>query len=235
MKAGVIGSISGTFDEITSFCEVKQQDGVEFARSLQVTGSEDTDSGHRIYTGEAAIQDIEETERVDIDPETGEIEVSDNGVLTGKYTEFLVVPGELMVVGSGKGTFAFRLLEELHPGVHVERIELDLNSYAEEYYQAEEVNPWQVGFYGNIGDAEKGVVYGDDVFSDDEIGEVLERSQLNQLGLEYEILGHDIKVTMAESGYVEVYNPSNFESSDYADYLVEEILSFTDSRKPIEA
>lgn len=229
MKAGVIGSVSGTFEEVTSFVEVNEQDGVEFARSLQVTNSGGLDSGHKFYAGEAAIQDIDETERVAIDSSTGDIEVSDEGIKTGKYTEFVIVPGEVMAVGSGSGTFAFRLLEELHPGVHVERAELNLNAYAEDYYSAEEVNPWQVGFYGNIGEAEKGVVYGENVFSDNQIGEVLERSQLNQLGLEYPMLGDDLKVTMAASGYVEVYDPSNYETSDYAEYIVSEIAEYIES------
>jgi hypothetical protein len=115
---------------------------------------------------------------------------------------------------------------EVHPGIDVQRAELDLNAYADEYYNADEINPWQVGFYGNIGDAEKGVVYGDDVFSDTQIGEVLERSQLNQLGLEYPVLGQELKVTMAESGYIEVYNPSNYETNEFAEYIYSEISDY---------
>lgn len=226
MKAGVLGEITGTFDDVPSFVETSVKDGVEYARSLQVKNTGTLVSGARYFEGEAAIQDIDETERVAIDSESGDITVSEKGIKTGKYANFVIISDEIMTVGSGSGTFAFRLLQEAHPGVNVERVELDLNAYADDYYSADEVNPWQVGFYGNIGDAEKGVVYGDDVFSDTQIGEVLERSQLNQLGLEYPMLGQDLKVTMAESGYIEVYNPSNYETSEFAEYIATEISDY---------
>lgn len=230
MRAGVLGLVRGQFDEVTSFHETDTQDGVSFTRSLQVTGSGKLDSGGRYYTGEAAMQDVEEQTRVTISPESGNIEVSNQGETSGNHTEFVVIPGNLMAVSSGRGTFAFRLLEELHPGIQVERAELDLNAYAEKYYRGDSVNPWQVGFYGNIGEAEKGIVYGDNVFSDDEIGDVLERSRLNQLGLEYNVLDTEIKMTMTESGYVQVYNPSNLETGEFADYLLNEILEVADSK-----
>ncbi|WP_152420575.1 hypothetical protein [Halorubrum tebenquichense] len=226
MKAGVIGAIDGTFDEFESFHENTEKDGNRFSRSFQIEESKPLDTGHVGYKGEAAIHEVEDTETVEIDPETGKIEVSEGGHVGGKYTEFVAVPGEFIAVSSGSGTFAFQLVQEQHPGTFVERIEIDLNAYAEKYYRAEGVNPWQVGFYGNIGEAEKGVVYGEDVFSDGEVGDVLDRSYLNQLGLEYEIQGVDMKMTMAESGYVEVYNPSNFKFDEYATYIVDEILEF---------
>ncbi|AZQ14517.1 hypothetical protein DOS48_06545 [Halorubrum sp. PV6] len=69
-------------------------------------------------------------------------------------------------------------------------------------------------------------MYGENVFSDDEIGEVLERSQLNQLGLQFERDGQIIKTTMSESGYVEIYQPSNFESEDYAEFILNDLTSF---------
>lgn len=228
MRAGVIGFVRGEFDEITSLHKSSTQDGVEFMRSLQISEEGTLDTGHRYYTGEAAIQDVEKEEYVRIDSDTGEIEVGEEGITKGKYTEFVTVPSEFIAVDSSTGTFAFRLLQELHPGIQVDRATLDLNTYADDYYQAPNVNPWQVGFYGNIGEAEKGIVYGEDVFSDDEIGEVLDRSRLNQLGLQYEMLGHDMKMTMTQSGYVEVYNPSNFDSGEFAEYLVTEILDYVD-------
>lgn len=108
----------------------------------------------------------------------------------------------------------------------VTRANIDLNEYAEEYYTAEGVDPWQVGFYGNVGNAEKGVVYGENVFSDDEIGEVLERSQLNQLGLQYNEGEYVIKNTLSESGYVELYQPSNFVSTDFAEFVIQNLIQY---------
>jgi hypothetical protein len=44
-------------------------------------------------------------------------------------------------------------------------------------------------------------------------------------------------MTMAESGYVEVYSPSNFDEFDYADYIVDEVLNYlrTEQRKKVPA
>lgn len=226
MRAGVIGIIHGEFSEIESFHTTTEQDGTTFTRSLQVDRFENLEDGSKVFIGEAATQVIEESESIVIEPNTGDIEIAKRGHKEGKHTEFVAVPGEFMAVSSGSGTFAFDLVQEQHPGIQVERINLDLNEYAKDYYKADGVNPWQVGFYGNIGSAEKGIVYGDNVISDSEVGDALERSQVNQLGLEYEMLGYDMKMTMAESGYVEVYNPSNLKSEEFAQYIQEELLDY---------
>lgn len=226
MRAGVIGTIDGKFDKIEPFHETQEQDGRRFTRSLQVNRTSHRDSGHTVYVGEAAIQVIEEVESVKIDPETGEIDVGEQPTKESKYTQFVAVPGSFMAVSSGAGIFAFDLLKSQHPGINVQRVELDLNAYADDYYTAEGVDPWQIGFYGNIGQAEKGVVYGENVISDDDIGDVLERSQINQLGLQYEMMDYDMKVTLTESGYVEVYNPGNIESEEFAEYITDEVLAY---------
>jgi len=226
MRAGVIGTIDGKFDEIESFHQTQEQDGRRFTRSLQVNRTSHRDSGYSVYVGEAATQVIEDVESVKIDPETGEIGVGERPTKESKYTQFVAVPGLFIAVSSGSGTFAFDLLQSQHPGTHIERAELNLNAYADDYYTAEGVDPWQIGFYGNIGQAEKGVVYGENVISDDDIGDVLERSQINQLGLQYEMMDYDMKVTLAESGYVEVYNPSNIETEEFAEYIADEILAY---------
>lgn len=233
MQAGVIGIIDGEFDEMESFHQTQEQDGTTFSKSLQINQKPKTDMGYRAYVGEAAIQIIDEKETVNINPETGEIEVGEYPTKISKHTEFIAVPGEFVVVKSGSGTFAFDLIQSYYPGTHVERVRLDVNAYAEDYYTADEVDPWQIGFYGNIGKAEKGVVYGENVISDNDIGDVLARSQLNQLGLRYEMMGHDMKISMTESGYIQVYNPSNFESKDFAEYILEEVLQYDKDREVV--
>lgn len=224
MKAGIVGVISGESDEIDSFHRTSKKDGTKFTRSLQITKEGHTKSGNPIYLGEAAIQEVEEMISVSIEEDSGEIIVTEEPRREGKYTEVMIVPSEFVVASSGSGEFAFDLVQELSPEISVNRAELELTEFAEEYYRSPGVNPWQVGFYGNIGEAEKGVVYGDEVFNDDEIGDVLERAQINQLGLQYQVNDKDIKMTSARSGYVEVYQPSNFSSEDYAEYILSEII-----------
>lgn len=224
MKAGILAVISGEMNDIESFHKSQESDGTTFTRSLQLEIEGYTEAGDPIYVGEAAHQTVEETKTVSINPETGEIVVSEEPRREGKYTEVIVVPNTFAAVSSGAGEFAFELIQETNPGTSVNRASLDLTQFAKDYYDRPEVNPWQVGFYGNIGEAEKGVVYGEDVFDDSEIGEVLERARVNQLGLRYEVRGKEVKVTMSESAYLEVYQPSTFSSEDYANYIINDIL-----------
>jgi len=226
MKAGVIGVLSGEVDDYHSFHDTHEQEGTRFTHSFQINQTAHTDSGKEVLVGQAATQEVQEETSIQIDRDTGDIVVADEPLRKGKYTDFVLVPREFIAVKSGSGTFVYDLLSFEFDPLSVSRGSIDLNSYAERYYTAEGVDPWQVGFYGNIGNAEKGVVYGENVFSDDEIGEVLERSQLNQLGLQYEEDGYVMKTTLSESGYVEVYQPSNFEAADFAEYVMENIQEF---------
>lgn len=226
MQAGVLGLVAGDLGDLSSFHDTFEQDGAELAHSVQVQDTDHTAAGQEVITGQAATQEVEDETSIQIDPDTGDIVVHDEPLKSGKYTRFVAVPDEFVAVESGEGTFVFDLLSYEYNISGVSRSTIDLNSYAEKYYSAEGVDPWQVGFYGNVGNAEKGVVYGEDVFSDEEIGEVLERSQLNQLGLQYEESDHIIKMTMSESGYVELYQPSNFESSDFAEFVIDNVIEF---------
>ncbi len=228
MQGGVLAEVEDDFEDPESFHKTHQQDGTQFTRSFQIKQTEYLESGEPVYKGEAAMEVVEEAETVKISENTGDISVTTSPERSGKYTQFLVIPGELMVVGSGSGEFAFNLLPESVPGVAANRTRLDLNEFAEDYYTASDVDPWQVGFFDNPGEAEKGVVYGQDVFDDSEIGDLLERSEVNQLGLEYEYDGKKHKITTSRSGYVEVYQPSNLSFEEYAQYLVDEVSKYAD-------
>jgi len=224
MKSGILGLIRGNSNSIESFHETREQDGERFSQSLQLEEIGHTEAGKPILEGEAATETTDSEDSISINGDSGEIIVTEKPVKSEKYTKILVVPDEFSVVSSSSGIFAFDMLNRAG-GISAMRSSLDLNTYAEQYYDGPGVDPWQVGFYGNIGEAEKGTVYGEEVFDDSEIGDILERSQINQLGLEYEVAGADLKVTMTESGYIEVYQPSNYSTEDFCNFLSNEILS----------
>lgn len=225
MKSGVIALIRGGFSELESFHNIQEQDKTEPARSFQVDQVNETPAGREFYTGKAAIQRTETENSVSIHDSTGRISITESPTRQGRWTQFLCIPEEFFVVGSSKGIFGLKLLEEAAP-VTTHRAEIDLNAFAEDRYRGEEVDPWKVGFYGNIGAAEKGTIYGDNVFSDDEIGEVLERSQLNQLGFVYEFEGESLKMTASKSGYLEIYQPSTYSEGEYLDYIMDELFDY---------
>lgn len=228
MKSGIIGIVDGEISNLSSFHNSADQDGGELDYSIQVTNTDHTGNGKKVITGQAATQKVVEEESVRIDPDSGDIVVQEEPVKKGIYTPFLIVPDEFVVVQGSGGTFVFDIFSHQYNIGGVSRATIDLNEYADRYYAAESVDPWQVGFYGNIGNAEKGIVYGENVFSDQEIGDVIERSQLSQIGLQYEEGGHIIKMSITESGFVEIYQPSNYEAADFAEFVLENVIEFAE-------
>ena len=223
MQAGIIGKVDGGFSSLESSSNIGEENDSDLRYSFQITRNFHLEDGTPVYEGEAALEVVEEQESVEIDSKTGDISVTSSNVTRGKYSQFFVIPDTIMLVGSSDGTFAFDLLQTIKPGVSVSRAQIDLNEYASKYYSSTEVEPWQVGFYGNIGQAEKGVVYGENVVSDDEVGDTLDRSQINQFGMILPVDEKELKITVTESGYIEVYQPSNYGTKQFAEYLIDDL------------
>jgi hypothetical protein len=221
MKSGVIGIIDGEPSPVESYHRTVEQDGTPLTECIDVTETHhDTGDGYTVQTGRAAVQSIASTEVVEITSQ-GEIAVVEEGQHQTKYTEFVFVPGEFVVVNSGSGVFLFRILRDVLGLKSVERAELNLSKFLSEHNES---TPWQIGFYGVDSMAEKGVLYGGDVISDADIGDKLKSSNKNQIGVNYERGEHQLKVSITESGYVDIHQPSNYTSVDFAEYSVDELL-----------
>jgi len=220
MKAGVIGLIHGDFEKLESFHHVKERGGSEIRESIEVRQTYTNLSGHPIgQSGRAAVQRVTDSEEVQISDD-GSISVTESSELTTHYTEFLVVPGEFVVTRSRAGSFIFDLIESEFD-VTIESARLNLKSYASTKPEAE---PWKIGFYGKQGNAENGVVHGDQLLNDQELGMVLADSPTNQLGLEYTKGEQLVKIFATESGYVEVYQPNNYDSAEFLNFVSDEII-----------
>lgn len=224
MKGGVLGLVKGNSKQIDSFENTKEIAGESFSACAEVLRTHsNVIKGSDLQVGRAAIQKPSTKDSIKIND--GSISVSESKITDTIYTDFVYVPGEFAAVNSGSGTFAFDLLTNNIPGCEIERAEINLNQYLKE---SPDVTPWQVGFYGNFGDAEKGTVYGDNLLHDEEIGAVIESSNKNQLGLTLTDGGKDIKFKMTESGYVEVYQPSNYEEEEFSTFLIENIIPYSE-------
>jgi len=182
-----------------------------------------TEQGIPLYEGRAAVETIEEREQVDISD--GEITQKQTPTKVTKYTRFLSCPGEFVVAGDSSGVFVFDLIASQHPGATVMESEFDLRGYL---LEQENADPWKAGFYGKSGKAENGVIHGDQVFDDSDFGEVVGDCQLNQIGLQIKDETSKIKMTAAESGYIEVYQPSDFSSEEFADYILNSVIHHLD-------
>lgn len=221
MQAGVLATLNAPNETLDTLYGETNQDGTRYRHCIEPRMTLDPSRiAGMIQVGQAAMEVPEETDSVSIRGES--IDRETTVTTTTKYTEWILIPGEMLIIQNGDGRFLFELLaSEL--GWDANRVRLDLTSMASEY---SETQIWQAGFYDHVGTAQKGVVYGDNVVSDQDIGSALDESRINQLGLRYEYNDDSLKVTLTESGYVEVYQPSEYESTGFANYIEDEVQRF---------
>jgi len=222
MKAGVIGIPDRDFGAIDPVQETITQDGYDLTRCIEIRQSLTgvNDSG-QIQTGRAAVQRIDDGEAIEISD--GRIVVTEQPEITTRYTEFISVPGQFIAVSNGGGTFAFDLIGQ-NVNASIERAEFDLDGFADEYPDA---TPWKVGFYGHVGNAENGVLHGEGVFEDSDFGGAVRDAQKNQLGLNLAWGNETVKMMVSESGYVEVYQPSSYDTAEFSEFVMDSVLDHT--------
>ena len=234
MRAGKLGIPDYDFEPIESFSEVMPVDeSQELTACLEVRRTDEV-NGVVFQEGRAAIQEFTSQDRVEIDTESDSISVSENtNIVETNYTEFVLVPGAFVAVDSSSGTFAFNLISNQTDAATISPATIDLNGFANSYNGQSgkgTATPWQVGFYGNSGQTEKGTVYGDDIFDDSTIGTLAQRLPKNQLGLDMQLENENIRITVTESGYVEIYQPSNYDSKEFTEFILEHLLEHTDQK-----
>lgn len=218
MKAGVIGVVDGDFNVLDSYADTVTTGDRELARRLDVQRVFSLPSGTAAFAGRAARERVRTGETHEI--RDGEIQVREEPRTETQYTEFVGVPGEFVVVGSGRGGFAFDLVAA-ETNTHIERASIDLDGFFADHADA---RPWKAGFRGQSEDAVTGVFHGDDLRASHDLDDLLASATLNQVGLAYDYDGADCKMTASGSGYVELYRPREFEAADYLDYLRDEIV-----------
>lgn len=223
MNAGVIGIPDKTLNEAESTV-TRINDDPELHQCVEVQRTQTTRSGLTVQKGRAAVQRLDERESVEIID--GSIRVQSRSEPITKYTEFVLVPQHFIAVSNASGIFAFNLIGG---DVRIERVSIDLDGYFDEVQSKYDASPWKAGFYGHLGNAQKGVIYGEGVLDDSDFGRAVSDSQKNQLGVSYEENNEIFKVNVTKSGYVDILQPSNYEEAEFADYVTEEILDHADA------
>lgn len=218
MQAGVIGVVDGSFDVVGSFSETTVDGDHELARVLDVERVFSLPSGDTAFAGRAAREYRRERESARI--ADGQVDVVTEPQTGVRHTRFVGVPGEFVVAGSGKGTFAFDFIGR-DTNTSIERGEIDLDGFFERHGDGA---PWKAGFTGTDEDGVSGVLHGDDLRESHDLDDLLDGSSLNQLGLEYDDDGDRVKMTAARSGYVELYQPRDLGAKGYLEYLQREIV-----------
>lgn len=221
MKSAVIGRVDGDLSRINPVRKIRDAKD-DLRDQIEITGVKRTPDGLDINEGRAAREEMTKTERVSLDGDS--ITVASEPEKRTSYTEFLAVPDEFVGVDTKQGMFLFDLLES-ETGVSVDRVQVDIDEFAAAFPDA---TPWKVGFFGHGEQAENGVIHGENVLDDDEFGGVLAGTKKNQLGLRMAYDSREYKMTITRSGYVSVYEPSNLDSAEFAEFVVDKILPYTD-------
>lgn len=220
MKAGILGLVHGEFGPLEDTIETVDQEGAELKRCIEIESTVTLDSGQEIQIGNAAKEEYVKEDTTEI--RNGSIRTETERRIETDKTNFIVVPGELVVVGSAKGTFAFDLIGR-QVGALIERAEINLEAFVEE---RESASFWQYGFYNTGMNAENGVVYGNAIEDVGTVQDFMSSATPNQIGFDYLYGDKPVKAKMAESGYVEVYQPSDWESTEFIQFVLEEISPY---------
>lgn len=219
MKRGVIARIDGSLGRFESFTNTRTENGTELTDMISVTGVKRTPGGLDITEGQAATQDVAETNRVELS--NGGIDVSSTSSVETDLTDFLAVGDDFVVVDSSNGTFTFDLLERQF-STPVNRADIDLDSF---WMSLADAIPWKVGFFGHDGPVSNGVVHGESVLDDGVFGSAIRDLQKNQLGVKVDIEGDEYKFVITKSGYLELYRPREIGSAEFAEFISHNVLS----------
>lgn len=212
--------VEDEFDVVGSFTDTVTEDGHELARCLAIDRVFSLPSGEMAFAGRAAADAVSDTTTATI--ANGEIDVQRSSQIETQVTEFVGVTGEFVVVESSDGTFAFDLIAH-ETGTSIDRATLDLDAFFSDH---ESATPWKVGVNGTGKHGMNGIFHGEDLRRNHDLSEIIAGSTLNQVGLSHGYSGSDVKMTASRSGYVEIYRPSDFDSTQYLEYLDDEILPF---------
>lgn len=206
MKSGIIGVSSGNFGSISSLQTTRQSRGFTLNTCVNVGPVQQTSlptgSQINLQKGRALIEDTEKLSVPSV--QGGQIVTNDQWEKVTSMTEFLIAPGKFVLVDDTEGLFVFDIMEN-QTGQSFSRPTIDLDSYAQTRPNAD---PWKYGFNNAGRQAEKGTVYGTDVVSDPDMGAVLNRSDKNQLGLQFSYNGRQTKMEVSKNGFIRVIEPS---------------------------
>ncbi|NUC72514.1 hypothetical protein HTZ84_09370 [Haloterrigena sp. SYSU A558-1] len=226
MQRGIIGLVNGDFSSLDTFRETTEQNGFKLKRGIDIVRSGTLSNGQPVLIGRAGIEEVITKDEISINE--SRIGFKETSETSTKYTEFVAIPGDFVVVDSGSGSFAFDLIGR-QADCLISRAEIDLQQF---YAAMRDYNPnvWKLGFKGLGSQTQNGVVYGNDVTSDGGFGETLDETDKNQLGLSYTSEGDGIKMMITQSGYIEIYTPSNYEPEEFAEYIASKAIPHAEAK-----
>lgn len=223
MKSGIVGFVHGDFGRIEDETTAIEDGGTTLLRRIEVDETLTLESGREVQIGSVAKDEKVRRQKTQITDE-GIVREETNEIETD-YAPFAAIPGEVIILGTGAGTFGFDLIGRQVEAL-IERADIDLDRFVADY---EDGSFWQYGFYNTGLNAENGVFYGAELDEDNTAQTFINSASANQIGLDILYGDKPVKLTMAESGYVEVYQPSDWETPEYVEFIADVVLPYVRS------
>lgn len=222
MKAGTIAIADGAgrLDD-SAFPYTRMEEGLELQSTLELQGQLQALDEFEVTIGTAAQETPNNHTTYEIASD-GSVETDEDA--TEKQTEasnIVYVEGEFLVTESNDCEYARELADASVEHGTVESAVIDLDGFLG---SVSEPDPWMAGFYDRDAPVDSGNAFGD-YDADEDVRDVIAESNLNQLGLKnFNYRGRRLKFQITRSGYVEVYQPSDMETLEFARFLQDHVL-----------
>lgn len=203
-----------------------EQDGYELSSHVNVDQDIIDLGGDTIARhGRAAQQQLKEKEMPDVET-GGDIRIQREHKPEWEWTEFWVVkkdnPGNFAVVRNSDGTFGFELLADA-TGANIDQVQFDLEEIRRDF-----PGQWVGGFEERSGRVQSGLLYGDEIEDDVEMGDPFKKtSNKNVLGPKIDYRGQELKVKVGADGWVQIVSPGTYPRDAYLCFLRDVMLNYT--------
>lgn len=237
MQRGVIGlpadeSSLGLEDVRAKETTGQGQHGNELTAALSAEERVDLGMRTSCYVGEG-FRDVEE-ETDEYYYEDGSIRTRSKSVEVKQlHSEYILYPETddhrgFITVSSGDGEFLFGLIGRQNH-VDVGRAKIDLGDWVNDRGN---LNTTTAGGRTGGFEAEKATAWGENLLEDEGVqellGDAVEANALNQVAGRYSYNDRIFYVTIARSGYVEIYEPSDLTTDQFLRWVSDEIIPYAE-------
>ena len=223
--SGVIATIDGELGEPQDFHHTWEKDDYQLSAHINFNRKSMNLKGDVIaHHAKAAEQKLEKEEAADVD-EDGVIKVQEKLTPVWKMTEFWIVqkqnPGNFIVARNSEGTFVFDLFSKA-TGTDIEQVKFDLDEIVSDF-----PGQWVGGFEERPGRVQSGLLYGDDIEDDIEMGDPFQRTRnKNVIGPKIDYRGQKLKVKVGADGWVQIVSPGSYPRDAYLDFIKDVMLNY---------
>lgn len=223
--SGYIGIIEGEIGEVSDYHDSWEESGHELNAHINFSQEMTDLEGDSIARyGRAAEEELKDTDIPDVSSEEG-IRVERRKRPEWVITKFWVVEGgeneNFAVVKNAEGRFAFNLLEACSDA-EISPVRFDLEEILSDF-----PGQWVGGFKKRDGRVQSGMLYGDEIEDDIEMGDPYRNTTNKSLiGPKIRYRGVELKVKVGWDGLVQIVSPGSYPREAYLQFVRDIMLNY---------